>query len=287
MAIDEDGLVRVCNEPMLRLLSRDRGEVIGRAVGESVEIVRATEHLRSAQGSPGGDRIEYSVLTRDGRNLSLMCDVVRFGGRGDGGMVLRVIEVSLAPGARAPYFRGDERYTIATSRGEFGLLKSRWQADPSPTRAADVGRRCYEVMSGRDAPCTGCPVPGLSATSGPVTAVVGSESSGGEVRVATAEWLDDSTAAILIRRIPASVLRGILGARVALIAEQTGLSARERAVLELSVAGSGPKEIASALGISTRTVKFHQANVRRKASAVSQSELVSLVLHSEPPRPKR
>ena len=54
------------------------------------------------------------------------------------------------------------------------------------------------------------------------------------------------------------------------------LSDREREVLKLVVGGSRNREIASALGISDNTVKFHVSNLLRKTGCRTRGELASL-----------
>jgi two-component system CheB/CheR fusion protein len=57
-----------------------------------------------------------------------------------------------------------------------------------------------------------------------------------------------------------------------------GLTARERAVMDLVVAGHANKDIAARLNIAQRTVETHRANVMRKMGAASLSDLVRLEL---------
>lgn len=54
------------------------------------------------------------------------------------------------------------------------------------------------------------------------------------------------------------------------------LSTREREVLRLIVGGSRNREIASTLGISDNTVKFHVSNLLRKTGCRTRGELASL-----------
>ena len=58
----------------------------------------------------------------------------------------------------------------------------------------------------------------------------------------------------------------------------SGLSRRERQVLECLVAGQANKTIAYELGISPRTVEVYRANVMTKMKAQSLSELVRMAL---------
>jgi DNA-binding NarL/FixJ family response regulator len=50
---------------------------------------------------------------------------------------------------------------------------------------------------------------------------------------------------------------------------------RERAVLEQLARGRGNKQIAAALGISERTVKFHVSSVFAKLGASNRTEAVT------------
>ena len=68
------------------------------------------------------------------------------------------------------------------------------------------------------------------------------------------------------------------------ILERLGtLTAREREVMDLIVAGKANKVIAADLQISRRTVEIHRARVMEKMQASSLSELVQLVLESQRP----
>ncbi|MBX3158510.1 MAG: response regulator transcription factor [Deltaproteobacteria bacterium] len=57
---------------------------------------------------------------------------------------------------------------------------------------------------------------------------------------------------------------------------QAGLTARERAVLDLLLLGRTHDEIALVLGISERTSRFHQANLLEKLGADSRNDLLRL-----------
>ncbi len=54
------------------------------------------------------------------------------------------------------------------------------------------------------------------------------------------------------------------------------LSARERQVFDLVIAGKFSKEIADALGITERTVKHHRGAINRKMGARHVVELVNM-----------
>src|SRR2546423_3610028 len=61
-----------------------------------------------------------------------------------------------------------------------------------------------------------------------------------------------------------------------------GLTARQRQIMELVLAGHPSKNIAADLGISQRTVENHRAAVMKKTGSHSPSALVRLVLAADP-----
>lgn len=54
---------------------------------------------------------------------------------------------------------------------------------------------------------------------------------------------------------------------------------REREVLDLAMAGLSDSQIATALGLATRTVRFHLANMRYKFHVSTRNELIALAAH--------
>ena len=55
-----------------------------------------------------------------------------------------------------------------------------------------------------------------------------------------------------------------------------GFTPRELQVYELVVKGKCNKEVAVALGMSTRTVRFHLSNIFLKAAVTSRIELICM-----------
>jgi FixJ family two-component response regulator len=60
------------------------------------------------------------------------------------------------------------------------------------------------------------------------------------------------------------------------------LTAREREVYELIIAGKANKQIASTLGLSDKTIEFHRAKLKRKLGAKSTAELVRISVLAGP-----
>jgi DNA-binding NarL/FixJ family response regulator len=62
--------------------------------------------------------------------------------------------------------------------------------------------------------------------------------------------------------------------------EELGLTEREATVLRHIVRGCVYRDIAAKLGISTRTVKMHASNVRRKAGISTRSQLIQRIFQA-------
>ena len=67
-----------------------------------------------------------------------------------------------------------------------------------------------------------------------------------------------------------------IASRVAALAHAPRLSARERDVLRLVVEGKSNKEIATALKVTERTVKFHMTSIFNKLGAENRAQAASL-----------
>jgi len=72
--------------------------------------------------------------------------------------------------------------------------------------------------------------------------------------------------------------------RAAVESRLTALTAREREVLKLVVAGKMNKQIAAELGAAEKTIKVHRGRVMAKMQVRSVAELVTLATQAEPAR---
>jgi len=91
--------------------------------------------------------------------------------------------------------------------------------------------------------------------------------------------------ALLLERIHAAiecdrVARAAASERIAARRRLASLTAREREVMSLLVAGATSKEVASDLAISVRTVEGHRRQVLAKLGVTSAAQLVRVVLES-------
>jgi FixJ family two-component response regulator len=97
---------------------------------------------------------------------------------------------------------------------------------------------------------------------------------------------------ILLNAVRNALVRGkaLLGRSIEIMAlkdRYSRLSAREREVMALVVAGLPNKQIGSELGISEITVKAHRGSMMRKIKAESLAELVSIATRLRLARPSK
>ena len=88
---------------------------------------------------------------------------------------------------------------------------------------------------------------------------------------ATIDGIEPDTSSVEVRYIDR------LDARCEQVAEQAGLTQREREMLTLLARGNNAQHIQEELSISHNTVKYHARNVYRKLDVHSQQELIDLL----------
>jgi DNA-binding CsgD family transcriptional regulator len=146
-------------------------------------------------------------------------------------------------------------------------------------RHARSKETCYGVFYERSAPCEDCPIADrsesgvfvMSSEAEPMLMIVSDR--GSEADVAAVE-------------IDANLSQAVCRAWIARLEHDHLLSTQERAVLELLVLGRTHEDIGLVMGISTRTVRFHQANLLEKLGAESRADLLRLLMGSDV-RPQR
>lgn len=248
----------------------------GRALGWAAESVgsewirehvepHAAEQVRSRfeQALSGAlRRFEARVVTA--RGVALASFEARPVG---GGLLLLLEQVTLVP---ERFQLNDYDYEVQVS-GEPFVLNKVW------TFAADAewGRgKCYEVLHGRSARCTHCPIH-VAMAAGPRASVrIRSDL---EYELTTATATDDACVRVTVRRLAPVSFAAILAAKMDELSERARLSTRERDVFGQLVEGHPLDVIAAKLSISARTVKFHQANLLAKLGADSRSDLMRLI----------
>lgn len=151
------------------------------------------------------------------------------------------------------------------------------RVERAPGAARDaVGRLCHEVFERRESPCQGCPAFDADLGSTPRSGAIG-EDEDGALRIVTASRDGDGVEVRAVCLSPAELVAAVL-ARLEAIGRHAGLSNQERKVFDRVSRGQRGAEIAAALGIRERTVKYHLANVLGKLGIDSRTEIVKLLL---------
>jgi DNA-binding CsgD family transcriptional regulator len=214
-------------------------------------------------------KLEVEVTTETGTAMALF-DTRPIGGTGESAVLL-VLE-RLTP-VEPPEAMSDYDYEVREiSSGGFRLVPVPQVRLSNPNE----GGKCHEILHGRATPCPGCPLSGGSAASNENVKV--DSRSPQDYVLTRATPLDGDGARVSVRRLSTASLSAMMQARIDELAARAGLSARERSIFRYLMGGRAVDEIAIALDIKPRTVKFHQANVLQKLGADSRTDLMRLVL---------
>lgn len=215
-------------------------------------------------------RFEIEILTPYGPATASFesCPV----GGNDGRGVLLLLEKVVSIPHNAP--SADYDYEVRELTTSSFTLGAFWAMGAE--RRKESGK-CYEVLHGRSGPCEPCPLR-MEERDPSARAVVHPGSGAGEYQLITARSTSAGTARLSVRHLSMASFSTILNAKLDELSHRAQLSKRERDVLGHLIYGHPLEEIASALGISPRTVKFHQTNLLQKLGADSRSDLMRLVL---------
>ncbi len=190
---------------------------------------------------------------------------------------------------------GDGAFAVDGGQRIF-LWNSAAQAMLGHAASEVIGRRCHEVLGGRDASgnllcCARCPLMVMAQRGERVA----SRDMAVSPRVGDPRWLNISTLVLPMgmglvhffrdvtgeraqRRLTEEALAGRLAAEgpVAL----PGLTRREAEVLGCLVRGASTREIARTLYISPLTARNHIQRILRKLGAASRAEAVAIALRA-------
>lgn len=165
----------------------------------------------------------------------------------------------------------DYEYVVSGIASESYQLES--FSSPAPNPPPSAQGKCHEILHGRKRPCDRCP---LRPEPGERAIQCGTNGADGYLLL-SAHRLGADSARVRARRISNSSMTAMIHARVDHLATRGRLSKREHAVFRELMEGHLIHDIACALGISSRTVKFHQANLLQKLGADSRADLLRLL----------
>lgn len=163
------------------------------------------------------------------------------------------------------------RYVVSTTPETFGTVVAS-NVDGVPVTWQPT--RCFEQFANRDSPCPDCPL-------GPSTTTASTQirkSAAGYELVQVARSPNVAEAVISRLRLETETLVVLQQAHLQTIASEAKLTQRELLVLERLVRGDERAQIAEDLGITPRTVKFHQVNLFQKLGVDSRGALLQRVL---------
>ncbi|HSM92072.1 MAG TPA: LuxR C-terminal-related transcriptional regulator [Anaeromyxobacteraceae bacterium] len=269
LIVDRQGRIQLANRAAARLLGRsgaamDRGLLDG--AGEPLE-----EWLQRL--FRGAER-KGEICLRGAGGALLVCTVeARIFGVEPAAALLRVLEVREHHEA-APISAGaDFDYAVMVTPVFGGLL--RITSLGVEQRPAPTDRPCHLELHGRTTPCADCPVLLGDAARPTVRRLPRKEEA---YQVVTLRSATRGIAEVSVRHVDGVALSGLIDARIGEVARVAGLSEREREVLRYLFMGRQLSDIAAILGISARTVRFHQGNLMSKLGADSRVDLIRLLL---------
>jgi len=201
---------------------------------------------------------ELDVLARRGEQLTLSLEARSFGSEANGGLAL-VVRGNTPSRESA---RMLQRYHV-----HFG--DERWRLLGAAPGGALGSLACHQALYRRDVPCEACPLrPDPTRT----RAVVRCAPTG--LEYVDAATVGPEVAEVSVIAIAESTLSALHEGRLRALAARARLSAREVEVLMRLVVGDTPAEIAATLGITPRTVRFHQYNAFGKLGVDSLLDLL-------------
>jgi len=191
-------------------------------------------------------------------------------GRDQDGVLLLLLE-RLVPVPREAASTDHDYEVEGVASGALRLKKFR-------RAGVELGKRegaCFEALHGRSTPCDDCPL--LRGQNGSTEDVVVRARPPLDYVVTTFTRRGHDEAHVSVRSLTMASLAAVLQAKLGELAERARLSKRERSVFAYLMDGRAVEDIANALEISPRTVKFHQANLLQKLGADSRTDLMRLV----------
>lgn len=274
--LDRNAQVVMFSAPFEALLGWPRDEIEGKSWLEAVVPAdcQSTAHAqieRALSGTLRSFRCQARTATKGRLALRLDTSLV---GRGAEQTLLLTVTGAEPIETSSPANGEDLDYEIAGSIADFGRLLALTSVG-SPRVGALLRERCYTAIHGAEGPCADCPALHQQGESWPRT-VVRRVSGSDAYEVVTAQLSKDRIQ-VRLRRISEQTLCAIQESKLRSVADSAQLSERERAVLTYLLMGRSLADIGTVLGISRRTVKFHQANLLEKLGADSRADLVRLV----------
>jgi PAS domain S-box-containing protein len=281
LVVDGVRRVRFLNGPMEQLLGYNADELTERGWLATCVPQRDRSSVRQLveEALNGGAKEgDLPIVTRGGRHVTIRAGLSVEGRGRSRALVLVARDVGDAP--RRAAASCDCLCVVSRAPGEEGRLVALHFLDPTLDPSVWLGQPLDALLQATQA--------SAAAAAGAVREVIEARATettqvllpdtDDTFRVVTARLVDENTVRVTVRCLDARVLPELVDAKIVRVAEASGLSDRERQVLQLLLRGRGVEDIATMLEIAPRTVKFHQANVLQKLGADSRLDLLRVVL---------
>ncbi len=274
VVIDSDGVIRAANAGLVKLVSRPPEQLVGESFLDTCvpPAAQSTAAWYLQEAARGALRRCELALTGEDEAVAFEVVAVRIGDC-TGVLAIQVSERKIE--VATPLYP-TLVFEAARSGPSFGLVRE--VVSPSSGYPEQlVGRRCYETLARSDAPCADCPADKLTPGMAPMTCAVHGPPGTSDLFVATMEHAERDRMRVALFRVDEETFTGLLRARAQHVADRASLTEREREVLQYLLVGRTAEEIAVLLGISPRTVRFHQQNLLGKLGAESRVDLMRVV----------
>ncbi len=220
-------------------------------------------------------RDDFEVVSRAGVRLHVTVAITAVGGDADRCLVIAILSVREVSAGNRWRAQGELTYEVSLKPSEQGRLTRQPEGEQRVFGA--TGELCYDRIYGFSAPCVDCPVRRGANDPWPRVAVRRAPHSN-VYHLIRAHQVAPDVALVTVNMLPETSVAALNEAKIRHLADQAGLTERERGVLGCLLLGRSLDEIAEMLGISARTVKFHQQNVLNKLGADSRVDLIRLIL---------
>lgn len=134
-------------------------------------------------------------------------------------------------------------------------------------------QRCFDRLYSRSDPCHVCP---LLANNPPATTTLVTQRDG--YAIVSCTRTSETSSTVVMTKLSTKLLTHLNRGRMRALGRDLKLSQREQRVLEMIRLGAGRETVAEILGITERTVKFHERNLLRKLGAESRADLLRVLL---------
>jgi DNA-binding CsgD family transcriptional regulator len=278
LVVDAWGCIRATNQALVETRLRPPGELVGRQWVDAFSFDgEGTKAITEAMARAHREQVAHVTLgtpTPQGEVALTLFEVTALGPGQEAALVVSVLTTKVAAraeGGLRPASGLHYEVDVPTRR-----LRQVWSAEATD---APAGEPCHLALRGRSEPCPGCPLPKLGdGRASYAEGVLPASRPGARMEVVRARTTEKGVASVSGWPVDESLLSQLITAKIDGLSDQAQLTERERAVFDLLLLGRTHAEIASVLGITARTVKYHQGRVQAKLGADSRFDLLRVIL---------